>query len=157
MNSINNNKRIKRGKKEISTKSLSMSKSMSGLPQRPPEGMVDLRMTRPPEALRRPLDDSLDMSRAALSLLPNESSPVRKVGTGQRDNIEADTRIKRQATGFVARNLDDKRKEAEEKFYGKKRRGEGTAVDIKDDQPAGMFDDITPEQQDRMRAMLNNF
>ena len=157
MSNINNNKRLKRGKKEISTKSLSMSKSMSGLPQRPPEGMVDLRMTRPPDALRRPIDDSLDMSRAAISLLPDESSPTRKVGTGQADNIEIDTRIKRQATGFVARNLEDKRKEVEEKYYGKKRRGEGTAIEIKDDQPQGMFDDITPEQQDRMRAMLNNF
>ena len=132
-----------------------LSSSMGSLPPRP-SGLVDLRMTRPPESLRRALDDN-SMMMSVASGLPGEGSGAARIATGKKDGYVA-PREKRVAKGQAGKNLEERRLRKEEEMYGKKKRGHDDIVSGGDNEDApGLFDDITQEQQDHLRAMLNNF
>ena len=80
-----------------------------------------------------------------------------RIATGKKDHTEK-PREKREARGLAGKNLDERRLAREEEMYGKKKRGHGDIVSGGDNEDApGLFDDITQEQQDHLRAMLNNF
>jgi F-box/leucine-rich repeat protein 2/20 len=101
--------------------------------------------------------NSMGMSLASMATgLSVANSSVPRVATGKRDSMEK-PREKRVARGQAGRNLEERRAAREEEMYGKKKRGEGDIVGAADSDAPGLFDDITEEQQDHMRAMLVNF
>ena len=127
-----------------------LSSSMGSLPPRP-SGLVDLRMTRPPESLRRALDDNSMMMSVATGL-PVEGDAPPRIATGKRDGFVA-PREKRVAKGQAGKNLEERRLRKEEEMYGKKKRGHDDIVSGGDNEDApGLFDDITQEQMDEALA-----
>jgi F-box/leucine-rich repeat protein 2/20 len=63
----------------------------------------------------------------------------------------------RRPRGLAGKNFEEKKAQAVLKMYGPPQREIMGGAELATQNDKGMFDDITPEQQDRLRAMLKNF